>query len=43
MPPPGKYPGDRVWVIPQSERWDVLTDADDLGEALDAAARKLAR
>ncbi|WP_414167733.1 hypothetical protein ACMATS_10115 [Streptoverticillium reticulum] len=38
-PPPGRYLGDRVWVLPDQagERWNTLTSADDLRAALDAA------
>jgi hypothetical protein len=37
-PPPGRYLGDRVWVLPDQagDRWNTLTSPDDLREALDA-------
>ncbi|MBH1933619.1 hypothetical protein I5Q34_04810 [Streptomyces sp. AV19] len=42
VPPPGRYLGDRVWVFPDHDnRWDVLTDAAELREALGFAALRL--
>ncbi|MEU7166379.1 hypothetical protein AB0A70_17300 [Streptomyces morookaense] len=38
VPPPGRYLGDRVWVLPDQagDRWNTLTSADDLHTALHA-------
>ncbi|MEH6376343.1 hypothetical protein V7793_18760 [Streptomyces sp. KLMMK] len=38
-PPPGKYLGDRVWVLPDPAegQWATLTAAAELREALEAA------
>ncbi|WP_171171288.1 hypothetical protein [Streptomyces sp. I05A-00742] len=38
-PPPGKYQGDRVWVLPGVP---ALTSAGELREAIDAALLQLA-
>lgn len=45
VPPPGRYLGDRVWVLPDQagERWNALTSGDDLHAAVDAATRQLTR
>lgn len=46
VPPPGKYPGERVWAMPDQGEGEVpvtLTAADDLREALEGSVRQLGR
>ncbi|MCC2276094.1 hypothetical protein LKL35_11805 [Streptomyces sp. ET3-23] len=46
VPPPGKYHGERVWVLPEGDgnaSTPALTSPDDFREALAAAARQLKR
>ncbi|MFI0738447.1 hypothetical protein ACH4PU_10180 [Streptomyces sp. NPDC021100] len=44
-PPPGKYRGDRVWVLPgqDGDAWRTLTAPDDLRHAAETGMRLLDR